>query len=72
MPWVHKGLANNHKICDKSIEHGMVPKIFWGPNGPGGRDLSIVLEVHVFGLKHNRLEPDGWLVRIRRKRTVNL
>ncbi len=37
----------------------MAPKIFWSAEGGRGRVLNIVLEVHVFGLKRNRLEPDG-------------
>ena len=32
---------------------------FLGSEGTRGRVLSIVPEVHAFGLKHNCLEPDG-------------
>jgi hypothetical protein len=32
---------------------------FLGSEWTRGRVLCIVLEVHVLGLKHNRLEPDG-------------
>ena len=30
MPWTSNGLANNHKICENPIGHGMEPMNFWG------------------------------------------
>ena len=43
----------------KPIGHGPGTEDFLGSEWTRGRVLCIVLEVHVFRLKHNRLEPDG-------------
>jgi hypothetical protein len=40
-------------ICRRSASGG-VPRNFWGPKGSGG-------VFQVLGLKHNCLEPDGFL-----------
>ena len=61
MPWVTKGLAKNHKICNTPHWTRYGTDDFLGLlNRPKGRALSIK-----FSLKHTSLDPDGWLVRIR-------
>ena len=60
MPWVHKGLANNHKICNPSNWTRYGTDKFLGSEMDQGPCFDAL------GLKHNRLEPDGWLMRIRK------
>ena len=52
--WATKGLANNHKICEKPFGRGMEPKIFWvRQDGQGSRGETVLQQ---------DLNPDGWLV----------
>jgi len=58
MPWVHKGLANNHKICNPFNWTRYGTEDFLGSKRTRGRFFKPK------AWKHNRLEPDGWLMRI--------
>ena len=35
MPIATKGLVKNQMVCNKINGIGMVPTVFWGPQGPG-------------------------------------
>ena len=56
MPVSTKWLVHNHMICNHTIGTGMAPTIFWSARAEGAVFWSI---------KHNCLDPDGWLMRVK-------